>query len=454
MAKKLLSVVFCLAVFFSFSLPAFARDYGYDAEIRANAVYLVNLDTGEVILEKNADVQVHPASTTKIMSAALAMELCDDLENTMVTVPLDVWNEFEGLNVSTAGLKAGEVVSMYDLICCMMLQSGNEAASAVRDYFGGDAFIDLMNQKAAELGCTNTHFTNPHGVFIQDHYTTAHDMALITEWAMSVPGFWEISQMSRYTKAATNMNEEYTLVTTVLMQDPQSGYYTDYIRGIKTGTTDEAGRCLVSAAQKDGMTYLLVVLGGSFDVDDRFWPLGQSAFTETRLIYDWAFENLELQNISDPDTAVTEIGLKYASKKDSLLLYPAGDLYTVLNKADLEELEISYELLEVPEEVKAPIEAGQVIGKASVLVNGEKAGEIDLVSREEIELDRFVLVMDTIGNLLTSSFAKVIYVVLLLFVLLYLYYALVIVPKSNRRKKRKKRSASARPSDRNSSRRR
>ncbi len=438
MKRKLLCALLCALLFAALALPAFARDYGYPNEIRANAVYLVCLDTGEVILQKNADVQVHPASLTKIMAAALAMELCDDLENTMVTVPENVWDEFNGLNISTAGLRAGEVVPMYDMICCMMLQSGNEAASAVRDYFGGDAFIDQMNRKAQELGCTNTHFSNPHGVFSDNHYTSAHDMALITEWALSVPGFWEISQMSRYTKAATNLNEEYTLVTTVLMEDPQSGYYTDYIKGIKTGTTDEAGRCLASAAQKDGMTYLLIVMGGSFELDDRFWSQGQSAFTETRLIYDWAFGNLGLKNVCDPDTVVTEIPLRHASKKDSLLLYPAGELYTVVNLSAEQDPAVTYELADLPEEIEAPVSVGQVIGRATVLLDGEKVGELELVSREEVELDRFVLLMDTIGQLLSSPAAKVIYVVLLVFAALYLFYALVIVPKSNRRRRRKR----------------
>ncbi len=441
MSKKILSVLFCLLILVSFAYPALAREYGYTNEIRANAVMLVNIDTGEIILQKNADVQVHPASTTKILAVALAMEMCTDLENTMVTVPTDVWNEFDGLNVSTAGLKPGEELSMYDLLCCMMLQSGNEAASALREFYGGDAFIEMMNQKATELGCTNTHFSNPHGVFADNHYTSARDMMLISKWAMTVPGFWEMSQMARYTKPATNMNEEVTLVTTVLMQDPNSGYYTRYIKGIKTGTTDEAGRCLVSAAQQNGMTYLLVVLGGAFEMDDRLWGEGQSVFTETRLIYDWAFQSLKLGNICDPDTVVAEIALKHASKKDSLLLYPSGELYTVLSATAETEPEINYKLVDVPDVVKAPVAAGQVIGKADVLVDGDVIGQIDLIAREDIELDRFVFIMDTIGTLLQSKPAKIIYIALIVIAALYLYYALVLVPKRNRKRRKKKRSS-------------
>ncbi|MEG1651093.1 MAG: D-alanyl-D-alanine carboxypeptidase family protein [Oscillospiraceae bacterium] len=447
MIKKTISTIICILIVISACAPVFARDFGFNIDTVSNEVYLLNLDTDEVIFQKNADVQVHPASTTKIMTAALAMELCSDLKGTLVTVPLDVWAEFDGLDVSTSGLVAGEELSMYDLICCMMIQSGNEAASTVRDYYGGAAFIDMMNSKAQELGCVNTHFTNPSGVFIADHYSTAHDLAIITEWALGIPGFWEISQLARYTKAATNKNAEVTLATTVLMQDPNSGYYTPYIKGIKTGTTDEAGRCFVSAAQKNGMNYLLVILGAPFEPDGRIWGSGQSAFTETRLIYDWAFDNLDMMNICDLDTIYAEIELKHASKKDSLVLYPETELYTVYNKNSETPPAVVYEP-SVPEFINAPVAAGQVIGSMRVIVDGETVDEIPLVSREAIELDRFVLLMDSISRLLTSTTAKIIYAILLLFVALYLYYALVIVPASQRNRKRRKKKGRGNSSNR------
>ncbi|MDO4566244.1 MAG: D-alanyl-D-alanine carboxypeptidase family protein [Oscillospiraceae bacterium] len=431
-------------------VKAQAVDYGFNIEIASNAVLLLSLDTGEVIYEKNADVELHPASCTKIMSAALAMELCADLKGTVVTVPEGVWNEFDGLNVSTAGLVVGEELSMYDLICCMMLQSGNEAASAVRDYFGGQSFIDMMNAKAAELGCTGTHFSNPHGVFYADHYTTARDLSIITQWAMSVPGFWEISQLARYDKAATNKNEAVTLATTVLMQDPTSYYYTSYIKGIKTGTTDEAGRCLVSAAQKNGMSFLLVVLGGPFETDYRVWEQGgNSAFTDTRLIYDWAFENLELVNLVDESEAIAEIELKYARGKDALLVYPDTAVFAVLNKANT-DYTVSYET-ELPESVSAPVESGQEIGSAAVLLDGREVGEASLVSRESVTLSRFVMTMDIIGELLSSTAAKIIYVIIFLIIIFYLWFALVATRRIKKNKKRRKSAAKAENGARSSS---
>lgn len=422
-------------------------DYGFDVEVESNAALLMSLDTGEVIFEKNADVQVHPASCTKIMSAALAMEMCADLKGTLVTVPEGVWAEFDGLNVSTAGLVVGEELSMYDLICCMMLQSGNEAASTVRDYYGGQAFIDKMNEKAAELGCSNTHFNNPHGVFAQDHYTSARDLMTITRWALAVSGFWEISRMSRYDKAATNKNDAVTLVSTILLQDKNSYYYSSDIKimGIKTGTTNEAGRCLVSAAQKNGMSFALVTLGGPMETDYRYWGQGgNSAFTDTMLIYEWAFDNLELVNVVKQGEAVAEVELKYARAKDALLVYPDDAVFTVLNKNSETERVVGYEC-ELPDDVKAPVENGMRIGSATVLLDGRRVGEVDLVAREDVPLSRFVMTMDKIAEVMTSRAAKIVYAALLIILVLYVWFALVVAKnqKKNRAKRRKKAAQAA-----------
>jgi D-alanyl-D-alanine carboxypeptidase (penicillin-binding protein 5/6) len=441
MLKKITaSILLILLVFTALPAPAAtaAIDYGFDLEgITANAIYLVNLDTGAVIYERDAHKQVHPASTTKIMSAALAMELCPDLE-TVITLPEGMWNEFEGLNVSSAGLLVGEQLTMNELIHCMLLQSANEAAVAVADYFGREEFLRKMNEKAAALGCTDTLFSNPHGAFVQDHHTSAYDMALITQWALTVPGFWEISQKARYDKRETNLNEPVTLVTTVLMQDPSSRYYTSYIKGIKTGTTDEAGRCLVSTAQLDGVTYLLVLLGASFDNSDLIWPDATSTFTETRRIYDWCFDNLRLDNVIDPTTIVDDIRLRYAAGRDVLLLYPDGDLYAILNQSDETVREVRFEY-ELPEYVTAPITAGDVVTTAKVYFGELYVGEVNLVSIETIERDNFVMVMDTVAEILTSTVAKIVYAIMFVFILIYLYYMLVVVPRVNKKRRAKKR---------------
>jgi D-alanyl-D-alanine carboxypeptidase (penicillin-binding protein 5/6) len=416
---------------------------GFDLELRAEAAYFVSLDTDEVIYQKNADKRMMPASTTKIMTAALVMEICDDLDGTAVTVPQGVWNEFGDMQgLSNAGLKAGEELTMNQLLHCLLLQSANEAAVAIAEYYGGQAFIGMMNDKARELGCGDTLFSTAHGAFTENHYTTARDLATITRWALGVPGFWEITQKARYYKEETNKNEGVTLVSTIEMQDTASRYYTPYVKGIKSGTLDEAGRCLVTAAQKGGVSYMLVLLGAPYENDDRVWSDGTSVYADTRLCYDWAFENLELANIVDGLSAVADIKIRHAAGKDNLLLYPAGGLFTLVRAdADGEE-EITYDFSGLPEEVNAPIEVGDVLGSAKVYYGGKYAGEVDLISWEKVELDAFVLVMDSISDILTSTAAKIIYVVLLLVAIAYLYYVFVAVPIA--RKKQRRRRAAAR----------
>ena len=453
--KKTISLL--LITLFTASLaPALAAesaDYGFNVDVASNAALLISLDTGEVIYEKNADVQLHPASTTKIMTSALAMEMCADLKGTTVTVPEGVWAEFDGLNVSTAGLVVGEELSMYDLVCCMMLQSGNEAASTVRDYYGSQAFLDMMNQKAAELGCTNPHFNNPHGVFSADHYTSARDLAIITQWALTVPGFKEISEMARYDKAETNKNEAVTLVSTILLQDPNSYYYSRdiNINGVKTGTTDEAGRCLVSTAQKGGMSFLLVTLGGPLETDSRYWELGgSSAFTDAMLIYKWAFDSLALENVVDVSEAVAEVELKYARAKDALLVYPDSAVFMVINKNAEGERVVTY-ATELPEDVKAPVTNGQQIGSARVMLDERYVGDVKLVAREEIPLSRFVMTMDIVAEVMSSRPAKIVYLVLIIAVMIYLWFAFVVVRNQKKNRKKRRRQAAQQTSQRQSS---
>ncbi|MEA4911094.1 MAG: serine hydrolase [Oscillospiraceae bacterium] len=446
MIKKAISFVAALLLTLSFFAPAaFAKDYGMDVETTSKEVYLVCVDTGEVIYQKDADTQIHPASTVKIMSAALAMTMCGDLENTLVTAPDDLWNEFDGLNVSSVGIQGGEQLTMYDLLHCMLISSANEAASAVASYFGYDAFIAAMNAKALELGCTNTHFVDPHGVF-DGNYTTAADMYRITAWAITVPGFLEICGKASYTVPATNKSDARELTPTNAMLVESSGYYTSYIKGVKTGTTSDSSgtwwRFLVTYAQKDGMNYILVCMGAPYDAySTLIWEQGNTVYTDTRAVLDWAFKNIELKSPITTTSPVTELRLRYAWQKDSLILYPESEIFAAFNKNSTEEPLVEYEITELPEYVNAPVENGQVVGKARVKLDGEDIGEINLVARETVELSRFAFVIDNLSVILTSTAAKIIYAVLLVIVLLYLYYMLVLVPRARKkyaaRKKRR-----------------
>ncbi|MBR2740881.1 MAG: D-alanyl-D-alanine carboxypeptidase [Oscillospiraceae bacterium] len=408
-------------------------------EVTAEAAYIVNDDTGRVVYQKNADRRMYPASTTKIMSAALAMTMCGDIENTMVTVPYDVWVEFDGIDISNAGIYGGEVMSMSDLVHCMLIQSANEAASSVAAYFGRDSFIEAMNRKAAELGCTGTHFVNPHGLFDENHYTTARDLYLITQWALTVPGFSEITSLSSYTLSETNVHSERDIYSTIMLQNSYSGYYTRYIKGIKTGTIDESGRCLVTRAESGGMSFTAVFLGCPFEVDTRFWDEGNSVFTNARLSFDWLFDNTAVSEVVKTGTPVSETALKYASEKDYLMLYAASPVSTIIQTGTGESPDITYET-SVPEEIEAPVADGQVIGSARVYSDGVYVGDVDLIAMEDIKKSYFIYIMDRINRVLTSTPAIICYALLLVLAALYSYYMLVVVRRAESERNRGRRN--------------
>lgn len=180
------------------------------------------------------------------MTYIVVTEQVDDLDNTMVTINQDLLDELAGTGSSIAGLEdyAGEKMSVMELLYCMMVPSGNDAALVLADYVGnGDvsAFVELMNQRAKELGCTNTHFTNPHGLHDEDHYTTAADMYKITEYAITTPHFTEVTNTTSYYLSLDEDGENPLITTNSLINENEPDYYYEYARGIKTGTTDEAG---------------------------------------------------------------------------------------------------------------------------------------------------------------------------------------------------------------------
>jgi len=229
---------------------AFVVDY----DVTCDAVYMVNLDTDMVVYEKNGHKQKYPASMTKLVTCMITLEYFSDPKSENVTISRDVMTNDTLLKNgvwSTGALKEGERIDLEALLYCAMLPSDNYAALAIAYFVSaekGDGtllwFIDRMNEKAIELGCNDTQFMNPHGLYHEDHYTTAHDMYLLAKNAMQVPGFANIVSTTVYNRKATNKNDfaetngKYRLENTNKMLSTAyegDGYYYQYVKGIKTG---------------------------------------------------------------------------------------------------------------------------------------------------------------------------------------------------------------------------
>lgn len=368
-------------------------------EISAKAAYLVNLNTGEVIYEKNADQRMYPASTTKIMTSVLAFEMCDDLKGTVVKARGYLYDEFYGKNVSTGDIRRGEEMTMENLIYAMMLASANEGASIVADYLGDGSiahFADLMTQRAKELGCTGTNFVNPHGLFDEHQYTTAKDLFLIAKHAYDIPGFMEIATTTQRDVEPTNKHDTLTWYTTNKMMLKSSDYYYAPIRGMKTGTLDESGKCFVSTATLDGYDYMCVILGAPIVYNDDGKEVGNAAFEDTKRLYQWAFSTFSVKTLVERGTDMTEIPLRLANDIDHVKL-ESVERFTALMPDDIEASSLVMEF-NVPESVTAPIKKGEPIGEVHLMLAGREIGVVPLAAASSIERSEILYWLDQFEN--------------------------------------------------------
>lgn len=258
-------------------------------KITANAAILMDVDTGTILYQKNVDKHYYPASITKILTTLIAIE--NSSMDEIVTFSEDAIYNTEG---SLIWRDVGEKMTMEECLYAIMLESSNECAYAVAEHVGGSfqKFVKMMNQKAKELGCTSSHFCNPHGLPEEDHYVTARDMAIISREAYKNETFRLICGTKSYVIPKTNKHSVKTYLSNHhLMINPKdtAAYLYDYCTGGKTGYTVAAGNTLVTYAQKDGMTLLTVVLSAT---SPEYW-------VETRALFDFGFDNFKLCNVSE-----------------------------------------------------------------------------------------------------------------------------------------------------------
>ncbi len=405
--KKIISVIIsCLLVLssmlISFAVPADAAIFNIDFELKCKSVYLENLDTDSPVFEKDADARRFPASTTKIMTYIITAEHISDFKNTYVTVKDKVLSALDGTGSSTAGLVAGEKLSIYQLLCSMMIPSGNDAALILADYVGGgdtSRFVEMMNQKAQELGCTGTHFSNPHGLNDPNHYTTVRDMGKIAKYAMTLPEFNNITNMT----GSDCLGEDRYLITTNYMIDAARGgdYYYEYASGIKTGSTgNDSGYCLVSTASKNGYTYLCVAYGAPYeDKDGNSYDNG--AMIDSANLYEWAFNNLSIKTILDKNDLVKEVKINYAWNKDSIQLIPAKG-YTEIMPDDV-SLESIDRTFNVPEEIDAPVREGDKVGTVTLSYANQDIATVDLLASESVDRSDLLTAADGLKTIATSK---------------------------------------------------
>ena len=361
------------------ALPGFAV---YEMPIQTandtESVYLFNLDTGKPILEQNAEQPRYIASLTKMMTALLFLESGKDL-NESITIPATLTQEFKDIqnaNGSTMNLRIGETIRRIDLLYGLLVASANDAASVIAmDVSDGNlpAFVNRMNERARELGCTSTSFTCVHGLYDYGNVSSAEDLAKIAAACHANETYMQVANTLTYTLPATNLHQnERQITSTNLMLNPEYAYYRDYIRGMKTGFTTLAGRCYTTFAEKDGHTYGLVVLGSDLD----------NIYRECSEMLDWAFASFSDRQLVDTDTVLTTVPLKKCRSEEAVELYAAEPVSGYGHADD----NVTY-TFNLPESVPATVKDGAVIGEATVYLDGYEVGTVNLVTHREYVSD-------------------------------------------------------------------
>lgn len=391
--------------------------------VTADAALLISPDSGMVLYEKNADKRCYPASTTKIMTALLTLENVTDL-NEIVTAEA---SDFEHVTAdsSTANIKEGEQVPVIDLLYALMLPSANEAAYILARHVGGtwENFVNMMNERAAELGCTGTHFSNPCGLHEDDHYSTARDLYKIAYAAMQDDTFVNISDTVQYKMSKTNLHEERIIYTTnMLIFSSYAAYAYPYCKGIKTGHTSQAGTCFVGYAEYGDAKLYSVVLG-SDEQSTEFPGIGAS-FPDTSSLFKWGFENFTSKTVVKQGDTIKQIEVRLSSDTDKLVLTAKNDLVSLLPK-ELNVEDLTKEpVITAPESVNAPIKAGDVIGSVTYSYDGKDYGTVELVALSDVQVSKVLYYADKLSNFFQSTVFKVILSVLAVFVVLYILFNL------------------------------
>lgn len=331
---------------------------------------LMEESSGKILYSKNANSVMYPASTTKIMTAILTIENCD-LSDVATVSHNAVFSIPSGY--STASLVEGEELTIEQLLNVLLIPSANDAAVVLAEHIAGsvESFSEMMNTKATEIGCKNTHFVNPNGIHDENHYSTAYDLAIIGKYAMQLSTFKSIVSKTRYSLPITNKydKEDRIFNTTNELLKPNyssspRNYYYEYATGAKTGYTVPAGHCIVATATKDNLSLIAVVLNDGFTDDN----INQRPI-DCKTLFEYGFNNFSIVSIANKgDVGHTISVVNATSETSSLDLLYSEDLSALVpNGFDISSVTPNIKLTDG---LFAPISEGTILGSISYDIDG------------------------------------------------------------------------------------
>lgn len=394
---------------------------------RVQNVCVYNLENERFLYSKNEKTKIYPASTAKLMTGIIAVEFYKDRYSELVTVTDEALKGSTGKNIK---LKAGEILTVGDLIYATIVGGANDAANVLAYEISGthEIFIDLMNYRAAELGMVNTHYTNPHGYSDPAMHTTAEDTLLLAKYAFFNQDFMDISSTARYTLPETNTSQKRYIYNSnyLISTNVETKYRNKSVMGMNAGSTLEGGYVTVTAVAKSGMTNLFVVMGGGYD-DEYIY-----SYKAVNELITWSFENFSYQKILDSGELICELPVKLSSQADYAVLSPERSIEYFLHvDTDIaseikREIKLDYDTLE------APITAGFSAGRITLTYKGEVLDTVELVTKNSVDRNSFLYILARIQNFTKTPKFKITIACIIAVVLIYAGAAFYKLTRGNR----------------------
>ncbi len=447
--KKITACLLCALVFISVVVqPVHAAGFEAPFQLQGRAAYVVNTDTNIIVYDYNSELVLPSASLTKLMTNILLVEQYgDQLDSIKGELTASIRDTLYGKGMATADIRMGEPHTLRSLMYASLLPSAADASMIIANVVSGgniSNFVYQMNSKAKELGCTSTVFVDPVGMSLEN-VTTARDMYLILRYALSFDVLKEAMTTLKFDMGQDGGGANryaagtYNLFSTNRMADEQLGaeYYRAYNQGGKTGTLEDwqnfAGWHVNT---ESGESYISVVLNSPISLDSYGYPTKRPALIETAQVMDWIFDNFAIQPAMQTDEPLTEIKVKYSTQADTVMLYPADDMLTILPLgADDSVTQKTYQL---PESVAAPIHKGDVLGTVTVSLSGQVIGVVELVADRDLERNELLFAASKLGEFFGSLYFRVFLCVS--GVTLVAYVILFFQAQNKRKKRRRNRS--------------
>lgn len=426
--KKFCAILFSFVLVLIIALPVAAEGESSTLadnapSLTAPAAYVVNLDTNIVVYEKNSETPLSAASLTKLMTTLLLLEnYQDQLDSISLTAPSYVYDLIweQSTNASSADIRRGETQSLRNLLYAMLLPSGNEAAYIVADYTGGgsiDNFVAMMNDEAKAVGCTGTTFVDPCGLN-PNNITTARDAYLILRALTAYDVFSTVVGTPSYDMGT---NDRYTTPGTYIIQTTDklitnSSYHRDYTKGGKTGSLGE-WQNFAGWHSQDGESYISILLNVPYDAD----PEGmRPALVETATIMDWVFDTYTIAPALDTTQPITEVRVAYSTQADTVMLYPADNMMTLLPREGGAAL--TEQVFNVPDQLPAPIKQGDIVGTVTLTIEGETIGTADLIAGSDVSRNQLLYTISRVSLFFSSTYFKVVVILTMLVIGAYLIF--------------------------------